>query len=130
MRPKRVWRPIAVTRPDPWPVTTSVPMNAASPGALSTASDSPVSALSSVESARASISSRSAGSLSPAPISTRSPGTSSRAGSSRSTPSRSTRAVGASIALSAFTAVSARQSCTKPKAPFTTTTSAIASVSA
>ncbi len=121
--PNSVETPVAMTTPRPRPYVAAVPAYAmffrsptgksGSSSALvcfSTATDSPVRAASSIFRLTASMSRKSAGTLSPAESSTTSPGTSSRAGISFSTPSRRTLAVGAAMSRSASMARSARYS--------------------
>ena len=126
MRPISVLEPVAATSPRAVPCVTSVPDHsidlrspsgaaaATGSGVFSTATDSPVSIASCAASPRASISRRSAGTLSPASSSTMSPGTRLAPSTDWRCPSRRTAARGASMPRIAAMAVSALPSWTKP----------------
>ena len=128
--PKRVWVPIALTRPMPRPSTILVPMKSTDAvPSFATGIDSPVRALSSADKVVCSITSASAGTRSPAATIMISPGTRSRAAMTICRPSRNTVACGDNILRNDCSAFSARHSCTKPKTPFSKITIPIAIVS-
>ena len=83
-------------------------------GSLSTGSDSPVRADSSMRRSSSDTIRPSAGTRSPVSSVTRSPGTTSAASMSLTSPSRSTRACGLESLRRASSAASARYSCTTP----------------
>ena len=99
------------------------------PPALSTATDSPVSAASSTRNATPLMSTASAGTRSPCRSTTRSPGTSSATGRLTSWPPRTVRATGATSSSSARTARSAFSSWRTPSVVLTSTTRAMTRVS-
>ncbi len=140
--PSSVAMPVATTRPVPRPCAAVVPLkamlsrspsadaaSASTPVCLSTVTDSPVSADSSIFSWAISIRRRSAGTWLPASSSTMSPGTSRAAGTTCRCPERSTVARAAASCCSAASARSARQACTKPITALSNTITRIASVS-
>ena len=141
MRPISVAGPVAVTRPRAVPCVTRVPdhsIDRRSPSgasaatgvvAFSTGTDSPVRMASCAARPRASITRRSAGTLSPASSRTMSPGTSVAPSTVTRRPSRKTAARGASICRIADMALSALPSWTKPMTALASTTARITPVS-
>ncbi len=110
--------PTRMTCAAPSPATTSEPESTSVPGALSTASDSPVSMDSSTWRPRASRMRASAGIWSPARSTRTSSSTTSGGRISASAPSRRTRASGALSSASRSSAALARNSCTQPMMAF------------
>ena len=142
IRPNSVLIPVATTTPTPRPAATWVPLKARhrrSPSAtlsplmasvcLSTGSDSPVNAASSIRKLATSIRRRSAGTTVPASRPTTSPGTNSPAATSTSRPSRRTLTTGTDILRRAAIACSARYSWKKPSSVNKTTIAPIAPAS-
>ena len=139
--PNSVSIPVATTTPRPRPLTTVVPEKTmlfrsargvpagSRPGALSTGTDSPVSAASSTWSDVASVSERSAGTRSPISRTTISPGTTAEASISFCTPSRMTTARWTSIFLSASMASPACHSWVYPRRAFKRTMMRMAAAS-
>src|SRR5438067_9460341 len=129
MRPIALAVPVADTTARPRPRTTTVPAETVVSVALSTGTDSPVSADSSTSRAAACTTVASAGTMSPSASTSRSPGTTSAVGTGCCTPSRTTRAVGVASAARAVMARSALTSWATPTDVLTAITSAMTAAS-
>ncbi len=123
---RRVRGPVAITSAVASPSTRKVPAKAGSPRSRELGTLSPVSVEVSTEAASERSTRRSAGTRSPASSTIRSPTTTDSASITTATPSRITRARTGSSPRSEAAARSARCSCAKANAPFSTTTRKIA----